>query len=85
MAIIAGLHQPEELVPLSCGNKEALMHCSAELDILLQENDFISETLLNELKSNLASEQYDLFNQLRKLITELKYAQAREILKQLSN
>ena len=84
MSVIAALHQPEELVPLTIGNTEALKRSAAELDRLLKENDFISEALLNTLKPHLASNQFDLFAKLRKMITGLQYGKARKILRQLA-
>ncbi len=84
MSVIAELHRPEELMPSSSGDLETLKRIAAELDLLLKENDFISEALLNTLKPHLALEQLDLFTQLRKLINDLQYGDARKILRQLT-
>lgn len=84
MSVIAELHRPEELMPSSSGDIETLKRIVAELDLLLKENDFISEALLNTLKPHLALEQLDLFTQLRKLISDLQYEDARKILRQLA-
>ncbi|MDP3875632.1 MAG: hypothetical protein Q8Q50_01485 [Methylobacter sp.] len=80
MAVISALHQPL----INQGNSEALRRSAAELNDLFQESDFISETLLNTLKPYLAANQVDLFAQLRKLINELRYDEARQILRQLA-
>lgn len=84
MSVIAELHRPEELMPSSSGDIETLKRIGAELDLLLKENDFISEALLNTLKPHLALAQLDLFTQLRKLISDLQYEDARKILRQLT-
>jgi len=84
MAVISALHQAEHQSFINQGNSEALRRSAAELDGLLQENDFISEALLNTFKSHLAPNQVDLFTRLRKLINELRYDEARQILRQLA-
>jgi hypothetical protein len=84
MSVIAVLHRPEELMPSNSGDIEALKGIAAELDLLLKENDFISEALLNTLKPHMALEQLDLFTQLRKLINDLQYEDARKILRQFT-
>jgi HPt (histidine-containing phosphotransfer) domain-containing protein len=83
MSVTDTLHQPENLMLLISGNSESLKRSAIELDQLLKENDFISESLLSTLKSHLALDQLDLFAQLRKLINDLHYVQAREALKRL--
>lgn len=84
ISVIAAMQQPEDLL-LTTGNSETLKQSVAELDLLLEGNDFISETLLNTLKPHLAVAQLDLFVQLRKLINDLHYDQARNILRRLAN
>jgi PAS domain S-box-containing protein len=83
MSVIAALPQPTEMHSTG-GNREALRRTAAELDLLLKENDFISEALLSTLKPHLTLNQLDLFTRLRKLINELHYDQARKILRQLT-
>ncbi len=84
MSVIAALHQPEERRPTARGNSAALKRAATELDLLLKENDFISESLLNTLKPHLSLDQLDLFTQLRKRINDLQYDEARTILRQLA-
>ena len=84
MSVIATLHQPEDLMSLTDGNSEALKCAAIKLDLLLKENDFISEALLNTLKPHLKLDQLNLFAQLRKLIGNLHYDEARKILRQLA-
>ena len=84
MSVIATLHQPEDPLPLTGGNIDALQRIAAELDRLLKENDFISEALLNTFKTHLAAEQLGLFAQLHKLIGDLRYDEARKILRQFT-
>ena len=60
-----------------------MIRCADELDLLLKENDFIPETLLNAFKAHLATDQLELFGRLRKLINDLNYDPARDILRQL--
>ncbi len=83
MSVIAALPQPRnQRLPIS-GNIEELKRTAAELDLLLKNNDFIPETLLNTLKSHLALDQLDLFAQLRMLTNNLEYNEARNSLRQL--
>ncbi|MFI3158286.1 MAG: PAS domain S-box protein [Methylococcaceae bacterium] len=82
MSVIATLHQPEDPLPSTGGSIEALKLVAAELDRLLKEDDFISEALLNTFKPHLALDQLDLFTQLHKLIDNLRYDEARKILRQ---
>ena len=84
MAVIATLQQPENVPSDSGGNIEALQAIATELDQLLDENDFISEALLNTFKTHLALEQLDLFVQLHRYINELRYDKARRTLRQLT-
>jgi PAS domain S-box-containing protein len=84
MSVIATLHQPEVLTPLTSANFEAVKSSAAELDLMLKENDFIDEERLNTFKSLLTLPQLDLFVQLRKLINELNYSEARKLLRQLA-
>jgi PAS domain S-box-containing protein len=84
ISAIAALRQPTDGMPPSGGNSEALQHAAIELDLRLKEDDFIPETLLNTLKPHLTLDQLDLFDRLHKLINELHYDQAREILRQLA-
>jgi hypothetical protein len=51
---------------------------------MLKENDFIDEERLNTFKSLLTLPQLDLFVQLRKLINDLHYSEARKLLRQLA-
>ena len=83
MSVLATLQRSEEPMSPAGGDIEALKHSAAELDLLLKENDFISETLLDAFKTHLAAEQLDLFIRLRKLINDLNYDQARKLLRQL--
>ncbi len=83
ISVIAALDRIEESPPSSAGNIELLKRTGAELDRLLQDHDFISESLLNTLKPYLALNQLDLFSQLRKLIYDLNYDEARMILRRL--
>jgi PAS domain S-box-containing protein len=83
MSVIATLHRPEDLVPTTGGDSVALKRAAIELDLLLEENDFISETVLNTLKPHLTLDQLDLFARLRKLVNSLHYDEARKILRQL--
>jgi HPt (histidine-containing phosphotransfer) domain-containing protein len=83
MSVIAALHLPAEMMPNN-SDSEALTQAATELDLLLKENDFISEALLNTLKPHLTLDQLDLFARLRKLINGLDYDQARYILRQLA-
>ena len=84
MSVIAALHQPTEITQPTGGNSEALKRAATELDLLLKENDFISDALLNTLKPHLTLDQMDLFARLRKLINDLHYDEARKILRQLA-
>lgn len=84
MSVIAALPRSEEQMPSSSGDIDALKRAAAELDVLLKENDFISEVLLNTLKPHLAPDQLDLFAQLRKLVNGLQYGEARKVLRQLA-
>lgn len=84
MSMIAALPKAgKQIAPIN-GNVEALQHSAVKLDQLLKENDFISESLLNTLKTHLALDQFDLFARLHKQINEFKYDQARKILRQLA-
>jgi HPt (histidine-containing phosphotransfer) domain-containing protein len=84
MSVIATLDQPEEPLPSNIGDIEALKPIAAELDQLLKENDFIPETLLNSFKGHLALGQLDLFVKLHKHINDLRYDEARKILRQFA-
>jgi PAS domain S-box-containing protein len=84
MSVIAALPRAADLMPPTGGNSEALKRSAAELDLLLKENDFIPDSLLNALQPHLALDQLGLFAQLRKLINDLQYDQARKILRQLA-
>jgi HPt (histidine-containing phosphotransfer) domain-containing protein len=84
MSIIAALPQPVDPISPSTGDSAALLHNAMELNQLLKENDFISDALLNAFKSHLTSDQLDIFAQLRKLINNLQYDEARKILQQLT-
>ena len=84
ISAIAALHQPADLLPPTGGNREALTRAATELDLLLKENDFISDALLNTLKPHLTLDQLDLFARLRKLVNDLQYDEARQILRQLA-
>ncbi|MDO9107031.1 MAG: PAS domain S-box protein [Methylovulum sp.] len=84
MSLIATLYEPENIPSSPPGNAEALNAAGAELDRLLKESDFISEALLNTLKPHLALTQLDQFAQLRKLIKNLQYDEARKLLRQLA-
>ena len=84
ISVIAAMQHPKDLLSTN-GNSEALKQGVAELDFLLKGNDFISEALLNTLKPHLTAAQLDLFAELRKLINNLNYDQARTILRQLTD
>lgn len=84
MSVIAALHQPADAIPPIGGNSEALKSIATEFDLLLKENDFISETLLNTFETHLALNQLGLFTRLRKLTNDLQYDEARKILRQLA-
>ncbi|WP_432740328.1 CHASE domain-containing protein [Methylobacter sp. G7] len=83
MSVIATLHLHEALLLPTGANSKALTRNAAELDLLLKENNFISDVMLNTLKSHLADDQLAWFAQLRKLINDFQYAEARKILRQL--
>jgi hypothetical protein len=55
----------------------------AELEELLEGKDFISDRLLDTLKLYLNSNQIQLFSKLYKLIRNIRYDDARKILKQM--
>jgi hypothetical protein len=61
-----------------------LNHIMARLDELLEENDFISDTLLDTLKPYLNADQILLFPKLYQLIRNIKYSEARKILQQIT-
>ena len=82
MSAIATLPKPTDLLPTG-GNGAALKQSAAELDLMLEQNDFISEALLNTLKPHLAVDQLELFALLRKQINTLNYDEARKILSRL--
>ncbi|MFI3185626.1 MAG: ATP-binding protein, partial [Methylococcaceae bacterium] len=84
MSTIGALDQPEEPIPPPGGNSFELKRSIVELELLLKENDFISESFLNVFNSHLSTSQLDLFAQLRKLIDELRYGEAQNILQQLA-
>jgi len=84
MSTICALDQPEEPIPSPSGNSFELKRSIVELELLLKENDFISESFLNVFNSYLSTSQLDLFVQLRKLIDELRYGEAQNILQQLA-
>ncbi|MBL6987582.1 MAG: PAS domain S-box protein [Methylobacter sp.] len=84
MSIIAEQYQQEQPLPSGGRNIEELTRIAAELDLLLKENDFISEPLLNTFQTHLALDQHDLFIRLRKRINNLQYREARKILRQLA-
>jgi two-component system sensor histidine kinase/response regulator len=81
---IAALQTPEDRQSEVCYSNEILQLGLAQLDELLNGNDFISETLLNTLKSRLKTDQLDLFAQLRNLINSLEYEKARTVLRKLA-
>ncbi len=83
MSTIATVRRADQPALPAGGDSEALSRCAAELDLLLKEKDFISETLLNAFKAHLAADQLELFGRLRKLINDLNYDPARDILRQL--
>jgi PAS domain S-box-containing protein len=64
-------------------DRNRLIQSAIELDGLIQEQDFIPEALLSNLKTQLAPEQFSLFNRLHQLIQELRYKEARTLLYQL--
>jgi HPt (histidine-containing phosphotransfer) domain-containing protein len=84
MSVIATLHQPEESLSPNGSNIEALKLIVAELDLLLKENDFISEALLNTFKTHLALDQLELFVELHNYINDLRYDEARKILRRFT-
>ena len=83
MSTLATLQRLENPMSPDGVNIEALKRSADELDLLLKENDFIAEALLNTFKAHLATDQLGLFMRLRKLINDLNYDQARNILRQL--
>jgi PAS domain S-box-containing protein len=85
MVAITALAQQKEPMPLtSGGNNLERERCAAELDQMLKGNDFITASVLTHFKSHLAPSQFDLFFQLHKLIDQLRYREARAILRQLA-
>ena len=84
MSAIATLRQSQPPIPSASGDIEILTRSAAELDLLLKENDFITETLLNSFKNQLALDQLQLFARLHNLIDELRYDEARRILRLLA-
>jgi hypothetical protein len=62
---------------------KALNKIMAELEELLEGKDFISDRLLDTLKLYLNSNQIQLFFKLYKLIRNIRYDDARKILKQM--
>ncbi|WP_161990540.1 hypothetical protein, partial [Candidatus Methylobacter oryzae] len=83
LAAIAALHPHEDMLP-EAGDRDALNLAAAGLDQRLQDNDFISEALLNTLKLHLDMDQLDVFACLRRQISDLHYDQARRTLRQLA-
>ncbi|WP_262965484.1 PAS domain S-box protein [Methylobacter psychrophilus] len=83
MSVIAAQSPPDIVLPFNAGNRDELLLSIAELDALIQEQDFIPEELLNTLKTHLATEQLELFIRLRKLIHDLDYKNVRLLLQQL--
>ena len=83
MLAIAGLRQPEEYIPDSKSNAEALNRAALKLDNLLKENEFVTEEPLNELKANLSSGKLEQFAVLRKHIKNIQYTEARQVLRAL--
>jgi PAS domain S-box-containing protein len=84
MSAIAAQSGPDiALLSVNAGNYDELLLLVAELDELLQEQDFIAEDLLNTLKTHLAPEQLELFTRLRQLVHDLDYKNARLLLQQL--
>jgi PAS domain S-box-containing protein len=88
MSVIAELRHPDDQLamapmPVTGGNLEALRYAAAELDLLLKENDFVSLSSLNTLKTHLPTDKLDLFARLCKLINGIQYGEARTILRQL--
>jgi PAS domain S-box-containing protein len=84
MSVISAPSGPDTtLLPVTAGNHDELLLSAAELDELLQEQDFIPEDLLNTLKMHLAPEQLELFTRLRQLVHDLDYKNARLLLQQL--
>ena len=84
MAVIAALPQPEIALSPTGGDIKAQKPIAAELDSLLEGNDFISEAQLSLFKNYLAPEQLDLFARLHQLIADLRYDEARKILRQIA-
>ena len=62
---------------------KAFNQITVELDELLEGKDFISDRLLDTLKLYLNSNQIQQFSKLYKLIRNIKYDEARKILKQI--
>ena len=70
-------------IPKTREEVETLKGIVAQLDELLQENDFISDELLDKLKGYLNFSQIPLFPQLYRLIRNVKYGEARKISQQI--
>ncbi|MEY3808308.1 MAG: hypothetical protein RI893_1284, partial [Pseudomonadota bacterium] len=82
MSVIVTEFKPKT-EPVNTGDAEALHQCAVKLDLLLEANDYVSETLISTLKTHLADEQLGLFIRLRKPLNELNYGEARKVLREL--
>jgi len=81
--VVATMAAVAKAPEVKVGNPELLLECAIELDALLEVNDYISDTLLNTLKTHLLVEQYDVFILLRNTCNKLDYNQTRKVLRQL--
>ena len=85
MSAIAGLHPTEKHAPTPghAGDTATLTNVALKLDKLLEENDFVADELLDELKKNLPADKLSQFDALRQHIKNIKYANARQTLRAL--
>lgn len=86
MATLATLRQSEaqSTLPSANLNTELLIQAARELDLLLEENDFVSHASLDALKSNLPPDKHELFARLRHAVNGIQYVEARRILRQIA-
>ncbi len=82
-AAIAGLPMPEAAPAVMDGNTDALHEAAQVIDQLLKENEFIGMETISALEQHLPTQKRQTLAELRKLVGEIRYDEARKVLQQL--
>ncbi len=82
MSVIAGLPQEETL---NLGDNEALKVAATELDQSLANHAYITTKMLDDFSKNVPASKHKQLGQVKHLIRQIQYAEARKVLRMLVN